>query len=97
MELDRGESHYPLRGLGAVRASAAALTLGHIVLPGSFPPSASSDHAVFAAEGVPAITVHSGDDPLIHQAGDDIDNVSLADLGTMLEITAAVLEGLLLN
>ncbi len=81
----------------AVRASAAALTLGHIVLPGSFPPSASSDHAVFAAEGVPAITVHSGDDPLIHQAGDDIDNVSLADLGTMLEITAAVLEGLLLN
>jgi aminopeptidase YwaD len=81
----------------ASRASAVALTLGHVVSPGSFPATASSDHAVFAAAGVPAITVHSGDDPLVHQAADDIDNVSAADLATMLEITAAVLEDLLLD
>ena len=79
----------------ADRASAIAAAEGFDVPRGAFPAFASSDHASFADGGVPSITVHSGDDPLIHQPGDDITNVSRDDLALMLEIAAAVLRGLL--
>lgn len=55
---------------------------------GQFPPFASSDHVSFLDAGVPAVTITSGDDPLIHSAGDDIANVSPEALTTMLEVGA---------
>ena len=79
----------------ADRATAIADELGMRIPRGAFPAFASSDHASFAAAGVPAITVHSGDDPLIHRPSDDLDNVSPDDLAAMLRVAAAVLDALL--
>ena len=56
---------------------------------------ASSDHATFSAAGAPAITISSGNDPLIHQEGDDLGNVSRDDLEIMLRVATAVLRVLL--
>lgn len=75
----------------ANRASAAAAEVGVRMPRGTFPPFASSDHVSFSAAGVPAITVHSGDDPLMHTPDDDFDNISPDDLATLLRAVAAVL------
>lgn len=82
-------------GALAERASGVAEGLGYEVPAGPFPSGSSSDSFTFAGAGVPAITVHSGDDPAIHTARDDLDNVSPQDHATMLEIAAAVLRALL--
>jgi Iap family predicted aminopeptidase len=77
------------------RASSIAGTAG-IALPlGSFGPFASSDHVSFARVGVPAVTFYAGDDEFIHTARDNLDNVALEDLRTMLKAAAAVLRELL--
>ncbi len=75
----------------ANRASAAAAEVGVRMPRGTFPPFASSDHVSFSAAGVPAITVHNGDDPLMHTPDDDFDNISPDDLATLLRAVAAVL------
>lgn len=62
---------------------------------GSFPPFASSDHRSFLMAGVPAVTIHSGDDEHLHTPEDDLDNVDAASLRTMLESAEAALQGLL--
>ena len=90
MATDHGPSHDL-----AERAAGIAAGLGFEMPDGQFPSRASSDHASFAAAGVPAVTVHSGDDPLIHRPGDDLQNVSREDLARMLEVSAAVLRDLL--
>lgn len=59
---------------------------GFPIRAGQFPPFASSDHVSFLDAGVPAVTITSGDDPLIHSAGDDTANVSTEALTTMLEV-----------
>ena len=79
----------------ADRASAIAATIGLEMPRGTFPPFASSDHASFAEAGVPAITMWSGDDELIHTASDDLANSSVEGLGTMLRAGSAVLRELL--
>lgn len=79
----------------AQRASTLATEAGFRIKPGNFPVFASSDHVSFSRAGVAAITVHSGDDPAIHTARDDLDNVSRESLEFMLGLSAAVLRGLL--
>ena len=78
---------------GAIIIGDVALT--NVLLPaledlpiraGSFPPFASSDHVSFLNAGIPSVTITSGDDPKIHSAGDDFDNVLLDSLATMLEV-----------
>ena len=81
----------------ADRAAAVATELGFDMPRGAFPRFASSDHESFSTAGVPAITVHSGDDPLIHEPRDDLDNVSRDDLATMLDVAAAVLRTLIVD
>jgi aminopeptidase YwaD len=81
----------------ADRASRVAGLAGTVLPRGSFGPFASSDHASFVKAGVPAITFYSGDDEHIHTAQDTIENVSLADLRTMLRAASAVLRELLAN
>ncbi|TAK74735.1 MAG: Zn-dependent exopeptidase M28, partial [Dehalococcoidia bacterium] len=51
---------------------------------GQFPPFASSDHVSFSSAGIPAVTFHSGDDPLIHDPRDTVENVDRASVETML-------------
>ncbi|MBM3139362.1 MAG: M28 family peptidase, partial [Chloroflexi bacterium] len=51
---------------------------------GSFPSSASSDHASFVEVGIPAVTFNSGDDAFIHTARDDLQNVDRESLRLML-------------
>ncbi len=58
---------------------------------GQFPPFASSDHISFLDAGVAAVTITSGNDPRIHTAEDDIDNVSSQSLATMLEVGSRAL------
>ena len=82
-------------GALAERAVGVAEALGYEVPAGPFPSGSSSDSFTFSEAGVPAITVHSGDDPAIHTASDDLDNVSPQDHATMLEIASAVLRALL--
>lgn len=79
----------------ATYASMVARDLGEELPADDFPPFASSDHATFALVGVPAITVHSGDDVLIHSPQDDLSNVSYADLGRMLRISEELARRLL--
>lgn len=62
---------------------------------GQFPPFASSDHATFTSAGVPAVTLHSGDDPLIHNPGDTIANVDRASIETMLAAGDLAITGLM--
>lgn len=81
----------------ADRAAAVAAEAGFDVPRGAFPRSASSDHASFSAAGVPAITITSGNDEVIHQPLDTFENVVRADLAAMLEIAALVLQDLLLR
>ena len=52
---------------------------------GQFPPFASSDHASFLDAGIPAVTITSGNDPVIHTADDDAGHLSSEALATMLE------------
>ena len=78
-------------------ASALAAAAGYQLPPGSFPSFTSSDHVTFSRAGVPALTVHSGDDEFIHRPQDDLANVSVEDLGAMLEAAAAILRGLLIS
>jgi aminopeptidase YwaD len=63
--------------------------------PGAFPPFASSDHVSFIAADVPAVTIHSGDDEHLHTPEDDLDNVDLESLETMLRASEVALLGLL--
>ena len=67
-------------------ASLVASELGELLPADDFPRFASSDHVSFADAGVPAVTVHSGDDDFIHSPQDDIANVSRDDLARMLRI-----------
>lgn len=78
-------------------AARGAAAQGFEVPQGVFPQYASSDHASFAAAGVPAVTVYSGEDPAMHTAADGIDNVSRDDLAFMLQLSAAALRALLLE
>ena len=84
------------RELGEL-AFALAAAAGYELPRGSFPSFASSDHVTFSRAGVPALTVHSGSDDFIHQPQDDLTNVSVEDLGAMLEASAAILRGLLIG
>ena len=68
---------------------------GFPIRAGRFPASASSDHVSFADVGVPALTVHSGDDELIHTARDDRANVDRESLETMLAIGDIAVAGVL--
>ena len=81
----------------ADRAAAVAAKAGYEVPREAFPRSASSDHASFSAAGVPAITITSGNDEVIHQPLDTFENVVREDLAAMLEIAALVLQDLLLR
>lgn len=62
---------------------------------GQFPPFASSDHASFVSAGVPAVTFHSGDDPLIHDPRDTTANVDRASIETMLAAGDLAISGLM--
>jgi len=62
---------------------------------GQFPPFASSDHASFVSAGVPAVTFHSGDDPLIHDPRDTTANVDRASIETMLMAGDIAVDGLI--
>ena len=67
-------------------ASLVASELGESLPADDFPRFASSDHVSFEEAGVPAISVHSGDDRFIHSPQDDIANVSRDDLARMLRV-----------
>jgi aminopeptidase YwaD len=67
-------------------ASLVASELGESLPADDFSRFASSDHVSFEDAGVPAITVHSGDDEFIHSPQDDIANVSRNDLARMLRV-----------
>ncbi len=62
---------------------------------GEFPPFASSDHVSFTAAGVPAVTLHSGDDSRMHTPDDTPANIDRASVQTMLRGAEAALHGLL--
>lgn len=62
---------------------------------GSFPPFASSDHRSFMSAGIPAVTIHSGDDEHIHSPEDDLENVDAESLEVMLRSSEFALLGLL--
>jgi hypothetical protein len=81
----------------ANRGVALATALGLDFPRGAFPSFASSDHASFAAAGVAAITITSGDDELIHQPQDVPANVSVDALQLMLDVTSELLRDLLLE
>lgn len=81
----------------AGRAATLASELGYAIPRGSFPVFASSDHAPFAAAGVAAITITSGNDELIHQPQDGPENVSIEALQVMLDVIAELLRELLLD
>ena len=76
-------------------ASIVARDLGEELPAAPFPPYASSDHASFDTAGVPAITVHSGDDTFIHSPEDNIANASRDDLARMLSISEELARRLL--
>lgn len=80
-----------LAALGVAVAQAQGLTMP----AEAFPPGASSDHASFADAGVPAITVHSGDDPLMHTPADAVANVARDDVQRLLLVGAGLLDRLL--
>lgn len=61
---------------------------------GQFPPFASSDHVSFSSAGIPAVTFHSGDDPLIHDPRDTVENVDRASVETMLAAAELAINGL---
>lgn len=61
---------------------------------GQFPPFATSDHASFVSAGVPAVTFYAGDDPQIHQPGDNLSNVDRASVETMLNAGELAISGL---
>lgn len=61
---------------------------------GQFPPFASSDHVSFSSAGVPAVTFYAGDDPLIHDPRDTVDNVDRASVETMLAAGELAVTGL---
>lgn len=62
---------------------------------GQFPPFATSDHASFVSAGVPAVTFYAGDDPQIHQPGDNLSNVDRASVETMLNAGELAINGLM--
>lgn len=52
--------------------------------------SSSSDHAPFEAAGVPALFIHTGDDPAIHTPGDTADRVDAALMAQAAALAAHV-------
>lgn len=62
---------------------------------GQFPPFATSDHASFVSVGIPAVTFYAGDDPQIHQPGDNLSNVDRASVETMLNAAELAISGLM--
>ncbi len=71
---------------------------GFPIRPGDLGPFSSSDHASFERAGIPAVTINSGlDAGVIHTSADDIDNIRLDDLETMLRISDIATRGLLLE
>jgi aminopeptidase YwaD len=76
-------------------AGDAAAARGLDIRAGSFGPGTSSDHATFAAAGVPVLMLYSGDDEFIHTARDNVANVSAEHLGTYLALATGVLDTLL--
>lgn len=80
-----------LTTLGMATAQAQGLTMP----ADQFPAGASSDHVSFADAGVPAMTVHSGDDPFMHTPQDTVANVARDDLQRLLLVGAGVLDRLL--
>jgi aminopeptidase YwaD len=75
----------------AERASSAAAAIGITIPTGTFPPFASSDHASFTEAGVPAVTLHSGDDPVMHSPDDDFEHIEQQSIATMLRAASAIL------
>jgi aminopeptidase YwaD len=78
----------------ADRASAAAAAAGVTLPRGAFPQFTSSDHASFTEAGVPAVTLHSGDDSEMHTPGDDLADIERDSMATMLRGAAAILRDL---
>jgi len=78
----------------AERASRVASRTGTSIPAGTFPPFTSSDHASFSEGGVPAVTLHSGDDPEMHTPEDDLADIDVQSLDVMLRAAAAVLQDL---
>ncbi len=62
---------------------------------GKSSPFASSDHASFVLAGVPAVTFHSGDDPLNHDPRDTTANVDRASIETILAAGDLAISGLM--
>jgi Zn-dependent M28 family amino/carboxypeptidase len=76
-------------------ASDAARAFGFDAVPAEMPAGSGSDHASFAAVGIPVLFFYAGTDPDYHQATDVPENVSpehLAEAGAM---GLAVIEALL--
>ncbi|MSQ35624.1 MAG: M28 family peptidase [Dehalococcoidia bacterium] len=80
-----------LTALGAEAATKRGLS----IRAGNFGPDTSSDHATFAAAGVPVLMFYSGDDEFIHTARDTVENTSAEQLGSYLALAANVLDTLL--
>ncbi|MBM4416624.1 MAG: M28 family peptidase, partial [Chloroflexi bacterium] len=76
-------------------ASDIAAKRGLAIRAGDFGSGTSSDHATFAAAGVPVLMFYSGDDEFIHTAQDNVENTSAEDLGAYLALATDVLDTLL--
>jgi Zn-dependent M28 family amino/carboxypeptidase len=85
-------------GTEALTAQAARVASTHGIdaqTMTSFGPGTSSDYASFQQAGVPVLMFYSGNDQFIHTAQDDLQNVSQADLGKLLDVAVEVLDQLL--
>jgi aminopeptidase YwaD len=80
------------RDLGR-RGLEAAQSLGYRAIP--FDPGGASDHAPFAAAGVPAAMFHWTNDPNYHQPGDTAERVDGEKLAVTTRVVASVVESLL--
>ncbi|MGH2399137.1 MAG: M28 family metallopeptidase, partial [bacterium] len=70
--------------LGEQVAQRLGIRVGRFKLRG-----ASSDHASFEAIGVPALFIHTGDDPAIHTPNDTADRIDPALVAQAASIAAA--------
>lgn len=76
----------------------ALLDASEVTLPieaGAFPRFASSDHVSFANAGIPAVTITSGNDPLLHTSADAVPNVLPPDIEAMTTAADTLLAALL--
>ncbi|MDA0815208.1 MAG: M28 family peptidase [Chloroflexi bacterium] len=64
------------------------------ILPGVFPPFASSDHVSFTAIGVPAVTLTSGEDEALHTPLDTVERIGPEALELFLSVLDASLDAL---